>query len=229
MTNKHWINDIWCEKLQNCYDIAYSESKLQKCNNRTCYDYAIFPKLLTNRVEKLYTVYEKELDFCFVGSFFFNCGQDIGYHNRKWVIKYSIDNFTSNSFFVNTTKNKGLNNEWKLLGDFDHTFDESYNFLSPKLLEDKNVFDESYYNIMIKSKFCLCPAGDLMWSMRFYEALLCRCIPIVDNVDETFRSEQERKIPYHFYLSNEKEIVYRQDWIDENLRLFYQYHTLSSG
>jgi hypothetical protein len=92
-------------------------------------------------------------------------------------------------------------------------------------MENKNYFDKSYYQVMKRSKFCLCPAGDLMWSMRFYEALLCKCIPIVDRFEESYRNEEEEKIPYKFYYANEENFIYHQDWVDSNYQLFLKYHS----
>ena len=86
--------------------------------------------------------------------------------------------------------------------------------------------DKNYFDVMCKSKFCLCPAGDDLWSMRFYEALMCKCIPIVNNEKETYRSDPESKLGYKFYLTSDKEFIYREDWVEHNYNLFLKYHTL---
>jgi hypothetical protein len=65
-----------------------------------------------------------------------------------------------------------------------------------------------------------------MWSMRFYECLMCKCIPIVDKVEETFRSVEESKLDYKYYLTSCPEFVYREDWVEHNYNLFIKYHTL---
>ena len=160
-----------------------------------------------------------------MGDFAFNCTQQEGYDNRLWVLNFSKIHYTKNSLFVNTTKNKGLDKSWNILGEFDQRFNESYDFKAPKFMKNKNYFDKKYYEYMSNSKFCLCPAGDLMWSMRFYEALLCRCIPIINIVDESYRNELESKIPYKYYLAKENHFEYRLDWVHHNLELFYKYHS----
>ena len=47
-----------------------------------------------------------------------------------------------------------------------------------------------YFDKLSQSKFGLCPAGGCMYSMRFYECLMCKCIPIVNTVGETYRSKE---------------------------------------
>ena len=78
---------------------------------------------------------------------------------------------------------------------------------------------------MTKSKFTLCPAGDVTWSMHFYEALMCRSIPIVNSANETFRSKEESKLNYKYYLTIDH-IVCRDDWVKHNYKIFLRYHTL---
>ena len=89
----------------------------------------------------------------------------------------------------------------------------------------RNRFDENYFSVLSQSKFCLCPAGDAPFSMRFYEALMCRAIPIVDRTEVTYRSESESNINYKYYLSGEDSYQYRADWAQQNYDIFMQYHT----
>lgn len=41
-------------------------------------------------------------------------------------------------------------------------------------------WDNEYYNFMLRSKFILCPSGIYIWTYRFFEAILCGAIPIVE-------------------------------------------------
>jgi len=213
-------DQIWCPKLDIMYYQSYQEKNIPITLN---YDYALFPqniyKNINNNQEKIY-------DYCFIGAFSFTRGQDYGFENRRWIIDFTKNNFNQNSFFVNTTKNKNLDFNWKILGTFDYTFNEKYHFYSPKYMNNKNYFDKNYYNIMCKSKFTLCPAGDCPWSMRFYEALLCKSIPIVNDSFETWRSEEEKKLDYKYYLTTDTNKIFREDWVEHNYQLFIKYHTL---
>jgi hypothetical protein len=217
---------LWCPKLDLLYNESYNELNInekKKINIENKEDYAIYPKRLIEIVNKIPKI--KKYDYCFIGAFSFTKGQNYGYNNRKWIIEYSKNNFTNNSFFVNTTKNKDLDFEWKLLGNYDYTFDNNYNFYVPKYMNDKNAFDINYYKIMCESKFCLTPAGDCDWSMRFYEALLCNCIPIVNKKNETFRSYKEKLLDYKYFLTNNNKIIYNKEWINHNYNLFIKYHS----
>jgi hypothetical protein len=42
-------------------------------------------------------------------------------------------------------------------------------------------WDEEYFKLLSESQFVLCPKGDCVWSYRFYEAILCGAIPIVED------------------------------------------------
>lgn len=41
-------------------------------------------------------------------------------------------------------------------------------------------WDEAYQALLARSQFVLCPCGDYVWSYRFFEAVLCGAIPIVE-------------------------------------------------
>ena len=41
-------------------------------------------------------------------------------------------------------------------------------------------WDDEYFRILANSEFILCPSGDYIWSYRFFEAVLCGAIPIVE-------------------------------------------------
>lgn len=41
-------------------------------------------------------------------------------------------------------------------------------------------WDQHYYELLARSRFVLCPNGDFPWTYRFFEAVLCGAIPIVE-------------------------------------------------
>lgn len=43
------------------------------------------------------------------------------------------------------------------------------------------AWDEEYYKVLSNSEFVLCPNGDFIWTYRFYEAILCGAIPIIES------------------------------------------------
>ena len=58
--------------------------------------------------------------------------------------------------------------------------------------------DEKYYQTLCESKFCLTPVGECNWSYRFFEAIMCHSIPIVeDNSLDIFKDD------YIYFYHNE--------------------------
>jgi hypothetical protein len=42
------------------------------------------------------------------------------------------------------------------------------------------AWDDDYFRLLARSKFVLCPAGDYVWTYRFFESIMCGAIPIVE-------------------------------------------------
>ena len=84
------------------------------------------------------------------------------------------------NFFLFINKKTKL--DWVPLGKFDHTLEKN-GFVPkevlPKEIHKISYFDRDYYEKLCQSKFVLTPAGDAPWSMRFYEALMTKAVPIV--------------------------------------------------
>jgi hypothetical protein len=209
------LNPPWSAKIEMWYYESHQEKNMEikKCDK----SYAIYPKRFYKNINPDSKVY----DFCFIGGL--NTDKETLF-NRKWIIPFLQSNFTNDSYLQLTDKITKTNHI--SYGNFDYTL--SKNGFVPKEhpYKDRNFFDENYFNVMGKSKFCLCPAGDDMWSMRFYEALMCKCIPIVNTVEETYRSEAEAKLDYKYYLSSDNDFIYREDWVEHNYNIFLKYHTL---
>jgi hypothetical protein len=77
----------------------------------------------------------------------------------------------------------------------------------------RDLFDIDFFDIMKKSKFSLCPQGyPYKWTYRFYEAILCKSIPILkedDVIDDYFN--------YEFYIHNDEfDYDYSLDIINRN-------------
>lgn len=210
------------------YIEAYKELSIPVSEKDIDHSYAIYPKRFYRSIN---LNLNKKYDFIFIGAFSFMGpkSQEKGYNNRKWSIDFAKKNFTDNSLFINTTKNHMLPYKWSKLGPYDQTLETNPNdIMCPKYMHKKkrNIFNKKYFDSLSQSKFGLCPAGDCMYSMRFYECLMCKCIPVVDRVEETYRSEAESKLDYKYYLTSDNDFVYRDDWVDHNYNIFLKYHTL---
>jgi hypothetical protein len=178
-------------------------------------EYAIFPQSFCDTVSNMGEI--KTIDFNFHGSVGANECQAA---NRVWIFDFISKHFTNSSFYVNTI----LKKNHIPIGVFDYSAEfGSLTWVSTKV---RAIFDTNYFSNLKKSKFCLCPAGDRPWSIRFYEALLCKAIPIVKYSWESWRSLEESKLDYKFYFADDKEFIYREDWAEHNYTLFMKYHTL---
>lgn len=69
--------------------------------------------------------------------------------------------------------------------------------------------DEQYFNLMSRTKFALCPDGDFIWTYRFFEAIIFKAIPVIENYTEHYKG-------YKFYREGEK-LEYKEEWINHNL------------
>ena len=192
-------------------------------NGSAKHDYAILPKSFWKRCKEEIG-FEKTRDYCFVGAWKVDPPSE---QVRAWVYDFAEEFFTSSSYlqFTDTITKK----DYKPIGDFDHTLTSKWGHVQKELDESKdahiiNSFDQNYYTVMCQSKFALCPAGDAPWSMRMYEALMCKAIPIVMHEKETFRTWEEYQLGYKFYYPDE-DLVYREDWVEHNYNLFMKYHT----
>jgi hypothetical protein len=50
----------------------------------------------------------------------------------------------------------------------------------------QKVWDDAYYEMLGTSEFVPCPKGDCVWSYRFFEAILCGAIPVVEEACPAF-------------------------------------------
>ena len=183
-------------------------------------------------------------------------GAKKGLDVRKWIIGFAQQHFTNESVFKRTGGNedaKEMGFFYQNTGkSWDYTDDEDKEYHKLKSLginmslskemykkmrkyskdnQEKNGylfpgmgFDYLFY--LCKSKFSLCPAGDMPWSVRFYESIMCKSIPIVKKESETYRTLQESLLDYKYYLYDDTEFEYRKDWADHNFQLFLKYHSL---
>lgn len=153
--------------------------------------------------------------FNFVGRLYLNNKVDdthqihyVARKARKWVSRFVEAHFGEHDVFWNQDKKKRAHSEATQSGA-----------------------DLDYYQAMASSNFTLCPGGDNPWSMRFYEAILAGSIPILN--DEDLSSPEVyvqcmRELGYK-YLRPADELVYSQEWVNDNLRLFMQYQTFMFG
>jgi len=70
-------------------------------------------------------------------------------------------------------------------------------------------FDTEYFKKMARSKFVLCPNGAFTWTYRFFESVIFKAIPIIEEYTPHYEG-------YYYYTKNDN-FVYNEDWINSNL------------
>jgi hypothetical protein len=161
---------------------------------------------------------DKMHDYCFMGGLYL----PETYQHRAWIIEYARQRFTDRSYFL-VTDNKV---EHAQLGRFDYTHIERDVFMPKEVPpQDRGFFHARFFRMLRSSQFALCPAGDQPWSMRFFEAIMCRSIPIVSDREHVGRHELERSIGYHVYLPEDRHI-YDYGLVEENFNTFLRHQTL---
>jgi hypothetical protein len=162
---------------------------------------------------------EKTHDYCFLGAVF---SPDV-WSRRRWILDFARRRFTKDSILCISDAPAG----YAPLGEFDRTLDRQMRRFNPKKTADsqKAYFDADYFGFMCRSRFTLCPAGDQPWSMRFFESILCRSIPILRRPIHAGRNAVERSIPYRHMLERDVH-QYRPELTEANYRLFIERQTL---
>ena len=198
----------------------------------------LYPRSVVDKIINL-NLNMKKYDYNFIGCVFFSKH----FKNRKWVLDFAKKKFTEKSLLIITDsqsnsrryknymekeENKNIKgsfnkteNQEKLWGPFKAKKED----IDVDSFRSSIYFDENYYRVMSESKFTLCPGGDRPWSMRFFEACLCKSIPIVKHKDHTGRNDIEKNIPFKFYYVNDDH-VYKEEWVEYNFKLFMKYNTL---
>jgi hypothetical protein len=196
---------------------AFEELNIKKVKINS--EYAIYPASYYESVAKMKVI--KTIDFCFIGGIRANKLQK---RSREWIHPFINKHFGEKSYLKFTDETAGYISK----GSYDNTNKSAS--LIPRKMKDNNQavgFDQLYFLTLKSSKFCLCPAGDAPWSMRFYEALMCKSIPIVHYKWESWKTEGESKLDYKYYLTTDKEFIYRADWAEHNYKIFMEFHTLN--
>lgn len=176
----------------------------------------LYPRSFVTEVEAMPG--EKVHDYAFVGSIY----RPETYANRAWILDYARQRFTDRSYFLVTDQDA----PHQPLGPYDRTTIEPDVFVPKETPPAGRAYlHRHYFAVLRASQFTLCPAGDRPWSMRFFEAIMCRSIPVVSDLEHVGRNALERSIGYHVYLHGD-EHAYDPELAEENHRLFLRHQTL---
>jgi len=70
-------------------------------------------------------------------------------------------------------------------------------------------FDTDYFKNMARAKFVLCPNGDFTWTYRFFESVIFKAIPIIEDYTHHYDG-------YHYYTIDD-EFIYDENMVNNNL------------
>jgi len=160
------------------------------------------------------------------------CGASIkeGASHRYWLEAFVKEHFADNDIFINTQSHEGP--PW---GPYDRSLDHWSDYDSQTHGFDNEL---DYYRNMVLSTFTLCPAGDMPWSMRFYEAILAGSIPVISTEMGDYSNESTAfyfdKIGYTYFtvdqvLNLNMSSEQLKDIASKNYNLFLQYQTWNQG
>jgi len=76
---------------------------------------------------------------------------------------------------------------------------------------NKFTYDSNYYIGLSRAKFALCPVGDCNWSYRLFEAVMCGCIPVIEEHD-IFHN-----VFFHYHKDDQH--IYLPEKAKENLKI----------
>ena len=83
------------------------------------------------------------------------------------------------------------------------------------------AWDDDYFKFLANSQFVLCPSGDYVWSYRFFEAILCGAIPIVEQSCHAYKGF--RFLHLH---DSPQDIEWSQEDAEHNFKLCVERITL---
>ncbi|MGB8698408.1 MAG: hypothetical protein WCD18_03240 [Thermosynechococcaceae cyanobacterium] len=83
------------------------------------------------------------------------------------------------------------------------------------------IWDEDYFNQLAQSQFVLCPDGDFTWTYRFFEAMLCGAIPLIENECDLYEGFQ-----YYSMQDPIEKLIYSPEMAEHNYQRAWQFLTL---
>ena len=78
---------------------------------------------------------------------------------------------------------------------------------------------------MCQSQLVLTPTDVYPWSYRFFEAIMCRCIPVLNDREYDQHTIEEGYFFYRVHDVLRGVAVWRKDWVDYNYAKFLEHHT----
>jgi hypothetical protein len=108
---------------------------------------------------------------------------------RSWIIKFK--------------------NEFSIIEHSEHGRDDNIKF----------EYDKDYFKGLKRSLFALCPIGECKWLYRLFEAVMCGCIPVIEEQD------MFHNVFFHYHCGEKME--YSEQRAKENLKILKSRFTIN--
>ena len=225
---KHWNQyfpvsfHIGLKDIPILEDVEITHKENPSCRIGNLKTVLLYPHCMVDRCQSLWNE-QRTINFSFSGLITAKRKQAL----ENWINSHFE---VQNKLFKNIKEHKEgnkISRLYKNLIGSREIFDEEtgiYMFASNKgRIFPIKVWDEKYYSILSNSKFVLCPDGEFVWTYRFFEAIFCGAIPIVENSCELYRG-------YHYFLMSNPldELIYSTEMTKKNFQKAKAELTLSS-
>lgn len=177
------------EGLPVIEDVSIVHEEQPMCKIGSLKKPLIYPKEMLNKCKAKWSN-QKDIRFSFVGLVTPKRKQSLD----KWIsLHFSNQNIGRNKVKISRNSKKGrlFNALISLIKRCDNKIiidDIGLQILTSNQGRKFPVkaWDEEYYDILAKTQFVLCPDGDFTWTYRFFEAIICGAIPIIENSCELY-------------------------------------------
>ncbi|KAH8097358.1 potassium channel [Aureococcus anophagefferens] len=161
---------------------------------------------------------------------------------RAWVLPFVKRYFTADSVLLDTSVKDAATHV--PLGAYDRSVGGdgalagfrpiALNFTTGATTCKKATCDPAYYEKLARSRFTLAPAGDMPWSLRFFEAVMAGSVPILSSKEHAGRNHAEKTLGYKYLLVSEYvarrrrfpgAAPYCAEWADHNLAIFLEHQS----
>ena len=157
---------------------------------------------------------KRDIKYAFIGK--------VTQARQKWLSSFLSQ--TVKGYFQITGKVK---RDYKIFSFLNRIFKFSEPVLITNSLRGRQFpgksWDDEYFQLQAKSRFIICPSGDVgcPWTYRFFEAMLCGAIPIVETISPCYS-------PYKFYMADEdpKNFIYDTEMVRFNFEQCIKHLTI---
>jgi len=165
--------------------------------------------------------YDVSLPLVFPEKMIYLCSQF-----EKKDIKFSFNGLITKKreTVINDWLKKSISKSSKL------NVDKNFSNKETRILNSTNgrkfpikCWDADYFKIIQGSKFVLCPNGDYVWTYRFFEAIACGAIPIVEEAAPCYKD-----FFFYTFKTPYNKILYLEEKVEKNLFILKENFTFKN-